>query len=447
MILYGVGARLFPWCRSSTLSELPLRGRFPSGLVSGTAFVATKLLPMSLAILALATSALATSALGAGLPVRVTPVAGEAYAAELEGISGEAISLAVDGQQRSVSKSEISRIEATAPSAVQGPSLSVALANGSRLKCEAVLIDGSQATIQLRRQENLVVPVRGLRWVRFRPPSPTVDDAWLGLLGDDRAEDLLVIRRSTDTIDQVSGVVLGADATTVRFSVGDQEVPAPVAKLEGIVFGSSAAAGDAESAAITVVDTLGSQWSVVSVSLESVADLTDAEREDAALRMEFTDGKQRALRLDQLDSIRFEGNTQLLAAESPVESEYAPLIQLPLPEQSLHRWLGPRVDGDRDLVLRSRSSVTYRIDPKFRSFASRIVPDPSVAAGGGCDVRILVDGEVVWNETILPSDDPRGVELAVGEARRITLEVDYGDGEGRSDAGDVIRFIEPRLLQ
>lgn len=431
MILFGVGARLFPFCRRLSLNCLSLRRLSSSGLW----------LSCAVASIFVASGAFATNSLGAGFPVRVTPVSGEPYAAALEDFSGDQITLAVDGQQRTVARAEISRIERTQPAAIQGPSLSVALANGSRLKCEGLTIAGAQATIQLRRQEDLTVPVRELRWIRFRPPSPTVDDAWLGLLGDQRAEDILVIRRSTDTIDQVSGVVLGADATTVRFSVGDQEVPAPVAKLEGIVFGSSAAAGESEGSAITVADTLGSQWSVISLNIE------DAESEGAALQMEFSDGQKRSLLLEQIDSIRFEGNTQLLAAESPVESEYAPLIQLPLGQDRLLRWLGPRVDGDRDLVLRSRSSVTYRIDPKFRSFASRIAPDRSVAAGGGCDVRILVDGEVVWSETILPADDPRGVELEVGDARRITLEVDYGDGEGRSDAGDVIRFIEPRLLQ
>ncbi|WP_164101344.1 NPCBM/NEW2 domain-containing protein [Candidatus Laterigemmans baculatus] len=400
-----------------------------------------------MAIFLLAIPTLAGSAMAAGLAVRVTPVAGEPYAAELEAITAETLTLLVAGESKSVPRAEITRIEATEPAAIQGPTVSVGLADGSRLKAEGFRIEGSEATLELRRQEPLEVPVRGLRWVRFRPPSPTIDNAWLGLLGDDRAEDMLVIRRSAETIDQVNGVVIGADATTVRFSVGDQEVPAPVARLEGIVFGGSAAAGEAESSGITVVDTLGSQWAVRSLTLASVANLSAAERAEGVLEMEILDGQQRSLRLDQLDSIRFEGNTQLLAAESPVESQYTPLVQLPIDQPRLLRWLGPRVEGDRDLILRSRSSVTYRVDPKFGAFATRIAPDASVAAGGGCDVRILVDGEVVWNETVLPSDAPRGVELDLGSARRVTLEVDYGDGEGRSDAGDVIRFIEPRLLQ
>lgn len=371
----------------------------------------------------------------AGLQVRVTPVAGEPYQAELQSVTAEGVQVAVGGDERTVPFSELSRIDRSKPSAARGPAISVGMADGSRLKAEQVTIAGSSATLALQQQEALTVAVKQLQWIRFRPPSPAVDDAWLGLLGDPQANDILVIRREGDALDQVSGIVLGVDATNVRFDLGNRELPAPIARLEGIIFGGT---GRPAETAIRVVDVFGSQWAVASIG---------SSPDGESLTLELPGGTRRTLPWEQLESLHFAGNLQLLAAEQPVESRYAPLIELPVAEAKLAAWLGPRAVEDRDLVLRSRSSVTYRVDPKYSTFATRIAPDASVAAGSGCTVRVLVDGQPEWSETVLPADAPRGVELNLDGARRVTLEVDFGEGEARSDAGDVIRFIEPRLLQ
>lgn len=370
-----------------------------------------------------------------GLPVRITPVSGEPYRAELQNVTADGVQVAVDGNEQTVPFSELSRIDRREPSAIPEPSIGVGLADGSRLRVEGVAIEGSSATLTLRQQEPLTVPVKQLQWIRFRPPSPAVDDAWLGLLGDPQANDILVIRREGDALDQVSGIVLGVDATNVRFDLGNRELPAPINRLEGIIFGGT---GRPAETAIRVVDTSGSQWAVA--SLESSGD-------GKSLELELPSGVRRTLPWEQVESLHFAGNLQLLAAEQPVESRYDPLIELPVAAEKLAAWLGPRADGQRDLVLRSRSSVTYRVDPKHSTFATRIAPDGSVAAGSGCTVRVLADGQPAWSETVLPADAPRGVELNLNGVRRVTLEVDYGEGEARSDAGDVIRFIEPRLLQ
>lgn len=371
----------------------------------------------------------------AGIEVRVTPAAGEPYRAQLQGVSGEGVKLSVDGDDRAVPFNELIRVDRSEPAGGRSPAISVGLADGSRLKAEGVAIEQSEATLQLPRQEDLTVPVKQLQWIRFRPPSPAVDDAWLGLLGDPQANDVLVIRRSGNSLDQASGIVVGIDEANVRFDLGNRELPAPISRLEGIVFGGT---GRPAESAIRIIDTSGSEWAVASLESSS---------EGEGLTMELPSGQRRELPWEQLGSLRFEGNAQILAAEQPSESDYAPLIELPLPDDKLAAWLGPKSDRDRDLVLRSRSSVTYRVDPKFNTFASRIAPDSSVAAGSGCVVRVLIDGRPVWSETVLPADQPRGVELNLDGARRVTLEVDYGEGEARSDAGDVIRFIEPRLLQ
>ncbi len=369
-------------------------------------------------------------------PVQVTPISGQPYSAELLTVSSDSVQLKVLETERSVPLTELSRLERSENDSTVGPTITIGLTNGSRLKGEAVSIEKTAVTIRMRRQEPFGVPLKQVAWIRYRSATPTVDDAWLGMIGQESANDRLVVPRSATSIDQMPGVVLSANETKVEFELsGKNVVPAPVDKLVGVIFGGTK---EVSAGNMIVTDTLGSEWVATAVNLPLGAD---------NLSMTLPDQTERKLSLNQLQSIRYLGNASWLAAEAPADKSFSPLVELPLDKKLLDTWFGPTSVNARDIVLRSRSKISFRVEPKHKIFATRLIPDPSVTAGTGADVRIYLDDQVVWNETILPTDSVRGIEISLGNARRLTLEVDFGEGDARGDTGDVIRFVEPRLMQ
>jgi hypothetical protein len=371
----------------------------------------------------------------ATLPVRVTPLTGEPYSAELLGVSDGRLQLRVDGEERLVATEELSRVKRQTLGDIVGPKSSAGLTDGSRLQIESVSIEGDQATLSLKDQPSFTLPLKRLAWVRFRAPSPEVNDAWLGMLGEAQANDRLVIRRDGAVIDQVAGVIKSADPTKVEFDLGGDSIPAPVNRLEGLIIGGTTVASDRGSA---VVDSYGSVWAVKSLLSGNSPD---------TFQFELGDGQRRSIDLQQLDELRFADNSLALAKTEPVERTYEPLIASRVDAQLLSAWLGVRVIEDAHLVLRGGSSVTYRLDPDYETLTARIAPDPSVSSGTGALVQILLDDAVVWKETVLPADATRGIEIPLNGSRRVTFKVDFGTGEARGDAGDVIRFLQPRLVQ
>lgn len=371
----------------------------------------------------------------AALPVQVTPASGDAFAANLVGFQDGTLQLEVSGERRSLSLEQLSRLERTEDPDIPAPTMSAALRGGTRLKIEGLRISGETATLLMRRQPSLEIPLKQLDWVRFRQASAGTDPEWLGIVGQQQVDDILVIRRSADAIDQAPGIVTGADADKVEFDLGGSIIPAPVAKLEGIVFANRS---PQEASGTTVTDVMGSVWAI-----ESLASGT----EQGTVMMTLTNSVRRELKLDQIRSIQFADGATFAASLEPVTSDYTPLVKTSLDQALLKKWLGPNSDNDRDLVLRSRSSVTFRVDPEWSKFVALVVPDRRVEAGSGAVVRVRLGDETAWEQTIVPGDPAKGIELDVGNVSRVTLEVDFGDEAARGDAGDVIRFIEPRFLK
>ena len=151
------------------------------------------------------------------LPVRVQPVEGESYSAEVVEIDGDEVQVRVAGDVRTIAVEALSSIARQEQINVIPPVASVGLVDGSRLFVDSISIADDTATLKLPAQDPLAISVRKLAWVRFRAPNPAVDDAWLGLLGQPQTNDLIVIRRAGNVLDQVGGVVLSANDERVEF--------------------------------------------------------------------------------------------------------------------------------------------------------------------------------------------------------------------------------------
>jgi len=371
--------------------------------------------------------------LASAIQVRVTTVDGVTSDVDLVRVTDLGIQIDSGGNPMTLAFDDLLSVTRTDPPSITSPTMRVELVSGSRVAVSGVTSDGDTATLVLREQEPLNVPIKEIRWLRFRGSSPTVDPQWLGMVDKPRTTDVLVVRRTGDSLDEVEGIVKSMTAKAVTIDLDGEDLPAPIDKLEGVLFANSSR--DAKQGKLLIEDTTGSRWKATSIT---------AGKDDSLL-ISLAEGVTHQLPLSQLRMIESTGSVQFLAPEMPAESSFEANAKIGLNNQLANQWFGAKSDDDRDIVLHADSFVEYRLDGQFSTILGTVLFDPSVAAGGNCSMKVLLDGKVVWDQTFDVSDSkPRGYELPIGSSKRVRFEVkSAGDG----DLGDTLRVRQPRLVK
>lgn len=368
----------------------------------------------------------------AALPVDVTTNAGVSVAGDLTSIDDGAVTLNVGGASKTIAAEDVQVIQPRDVASSTGPTYRVTLVDGSKVAAEDVSVNGGKLTIELRDQPTITVGIKSVRAIRFRAAAQSTDADWLGLIDRPSRGDVMVIRRGTDTLDPIAGVVNAIANAKVNFDLDGDTVDAPIAKLEGVLFGGTDAVAD--NADIRVDDTLGSSWSVDSLAYDSSSD---------ELTMQLSSDLTHSIPITQVRVIRFAGGMTLVASESPAEQSSSTFVAINGVDELASAFFGPKPIGDGDLTMNGVSSISYRVEAGFKTLAGTVRRSAGVKRAGNVTARILVDGKVVWDES-LPDAKPRGFELPIDGARRVTLEIDAGqDG----DLGDSVRWVRPRMLK
>lgn len=97
----------------------------------------------------------------------------------------------------------------------------------------------------------------------------------------------------------------------------------------------------------------------------------------------------------------------------------------------------------KGLLVRSRSRIAVDVPEGATAFRTAFeVPPTQLLAN--VDLRILLDDEVAWEQKgVTAAGRAQPVKIEVGEARRLTLEVDYGQG---LDVQDRLLWLDPAFL-
>ncbi len=374
------------------------------------------------------------------IAVRIDTIDGLSKTGTLGGVSAEGINLlGDDSTPQVIALDQILSIQRTNNPPTTPPGSRIGLAGGSRLAIAGVKSEGTGATIKIRGGDELKLPLKMLRWIRFRNPSAAVDPQWLGLIDRPRASDSLVIRRPGDSIDEVAGIVLAISDEGVSFNLDGDTMQAPIAKLEGVVFtttGSDAVApANKAGGSVLVDDIFGSRFVATAMT----------GTDDGAIDLQLGDQLKYRLPLHSISKIELTGSVEFLAMVQPVEAKYVPLINIGISPELSRSWLNPEVRDGRDLVMRSASHIEYRLSEGFQTLVGSVDFDPEVTAGGKSIIKILLDGKSVWEQSLEVTDaSSRGFELPISGARRVRFEIS-GDNDG--DLGDTIRLRQPRITK
>jgi hypothetical protein len=242
----------------------------------------------------------------------------------------------------------------------------------------------------------------------------------------------LVIRRAENRLDPQQGIIESISGGLVGFNLDGAPINAPVDRLEGLVFGGTQSL--VEDTDVRVTDIYGSTWSVIAI---------EPSRGDQPLQMRLSSNVVHELPLYQIDSIRWSGGFSLLADEKPAKQSFQPYFQVNVTGGLLEEFFSPQRVGEADLQMFGGSSVEYRIEAGYELVVGSVRREEHVTSAGIVTVQIALDDKIVWTEELLDGE-PRGFELPVNQARRLTFVVDSGpDG----DLGDTVRIARPRLLK
>ncbi|QDT58606.1 NPCBM/NEW2 domain protein [Stieleria bergensis] len=380
----------------------------------------------------LALSIVFTSSAAHAIDVEVELTSGETLTpCQLESVTSSAIKIS-GAENRTIELKEliaIRRIDVRPFS--QRPKLTAVLADSSEIRMDEVSFDDRNATLNPASKAPLTIPVKSLRSLRLRSGDPVSDPQWLGLLDKEQRGDVMVIRRNNGQLDPVAGVALSLSGETLKFSLSGREIDAPVNKLEGVIFRPPTEAP--KRASVQIEDRNGSRY--YARSLQSNSD-------EGRLSFLLSDDSKVSLPLKNILSIQWSSGQATLASLAAAQSNINPTVPSALDGALMNQWFGAKASG-ADLIAAANWTAEYRVEPGFLTLSGSVQRWQQTEAGGKVFVRISTDGNVQWEQT-LQLDEAKGFRIPIAGAKRLRLEVLDGDD---GDAGDMVRFIKPRLLK
>jgi hypothetical protein len=149
--------------------------------------------------------------------------------------------------------------------------------------------------------------------------------------------------------------------------------------------------------------------------------------------------------------VRLSERTALLSERTPALVDYRPYLdgRQELSTDRSVRGSPLLIRGEEfadGLGLRSRTAVTYDLEPGDRWFESVVGIDDAADGAGSARFRVELDGEIVWTSAELTGRSPpvSVPRIDLQDRRRLTLVVDFGE---RGDVGDLADWCEPLVIR
>ena len=276
------------------------------------------------------------------------------------------------------------------------------------------------------------------------------------------AADTLVVIRGEE-FNAIEGVVKELDQNSVEFAIDEQAAEVPISKLAAITF-FKAGQNDYSAPLATCVlsdtsrirlrnfklvekqfvltaltgDRFNVDWSkvvafefnsTVSVSLTELAPSTNDWK--PLLADSGIVEKLKQLRLARIDQ-SFDGQPLSLEFPRPAAEVEAGKSQMTTRE------------FDSGLAVQGGGRLAWRLGGDYQSLSGMIGFSPRANEFGDVKVRMLVDGDVVFEQELVNKTmiEPAVFEIDLTDRQRMIIEIDYADGRS---IGDVIHLVNLTL--
>ncbi len=366
--------------------------------------------------------------------VSVTDSAGTEVQGTWQAVTAEAVVVGEAGAEKRIPLTELSVLRTgLRPVPLTDVAARVTLVDGSFLPAQEIAPGAKKDALEVTpagAQDKLQLPLKAVRWIRFGNAIGEIADQWQRLIATETPTDLLVVRRASGALDQVSGVVLSIEGKAVQFDMEGQTISAPRERLEGIIFKTTNPKLPASK--FEVADIFGATWRCAKID----------GADGATLKLETPGGVSRTLGLDQIERLAAEGNVAYLATQAPAAVTYEPDFPTPLGKEAIAKWLGPG-PVDRSLRLVAPCRIEYRVPDGFQRFQCSIAVDPEVIASGGCELVVFADAKELARVKIDELDLVRPLAIDLTNQRRLVFELKPAAGGAY---GDWVLLKDARFL-
>lgn len=285
------------------------------------------------------------------------------------------------------------------------------------------------------------IPLENVRGIILtRPAGATLGPRLLNRIFDyDAAQDAVLLGNG-DTLAGEFGS-LNEQSLALETPFGKSAINRP--GVQAIVFNATLAGETqlrGEGALLSLVD--GSRFIVRDVKL--------AEADRLSVRAQF--GAHLEIPLTAVDSLRFLGGcAEYLSDLPPAEYKFEPYFELDWPlvrDRSVSgSFLMLRgVEYPKGLGLHSRSTVTWRLDGKYRRLRATLGIDDAAGGKGSAVFEVLLDGKPAFRSDVLTGTSPAAAleRIDLTGVKLLTLRVDYAT-EG--DIGDHADWCDAVLVK
>jgi hypothetical protein len=259
-----------------------------------------------------------------------------------------------------------------------------------------------------------------------------------GIKFDDALEDVALVKNEGRVVD-VRGTLIGWDDAGVSFRYNGEVRQIDPARLVGLVLVTrefTPADRLEQSFLFTSGDIITGDWIALKDGLATLKTPWNAEL---------------VVPLGELRGIAIKNGRLLYVSDmTPIKAEETPYFDRLLTyrvDQALDG--GPLiVDGttyEKGIAVHSRCVLEYALGGKYEKFRARVGFQQPGGRLGRVAVRVLADGKPLFEDADLRGDQKAAeVDVNVAGAKRLTLEVDYGQGQ---DVGDRVAWADARLLK
>ena len=320
-------------------------------------------------------------------------------------------------------------------------------------KIEATLATGQTVSISKRNVSSIVFP--GDRAAVQKQVDQIKRDASI------TADTLVVIRN--ENFNAIEGIVKKFDQGNVEFAIDDQAATIPTSKLSAITF-FKAGKSDYSAPLATCILSDTSRVKVRGFKLEN-----------KQFALTSLTGDVFSVDFANVVSLEFDSTESVLLTElEPSTNDWKPLLadtgivgklkqlrlarinqsftgqplSLEFPRPVAEFEAGKSSTTTREfgtgIAVQGGGRLAWRLDGDYQSLSGLIGFAPEASEYGSVKVRMLVDGDVVFEQELTKKTmtEPEAFEIDLIDKNRMILEIDYADGRS---IGDMIHLVNLTL--
>jgi hypothetical protein len=319
------------------------------------------------------------------------------------------------------------------------------LTDGTTIQCQKLSGKDNTWSVESESGMSLTAKSSMMGSLQFRNLNKAVREAVNQSSDTPTLTDEMLIVRPGDRVDRISGVILGLDENAVSFSFDGQTIPAPRAKLAGLVWAQPEELTYKPTIRIRTID--GSKWEAI--------DLTFAKSSEnlPLFRWKLRSGIECVCKPDQVASIDFSNAIVRWFAAIPILEAKAfdnPFLSVPVAGRS--SLLAPHFKSqgaeaadepsNKNLLFPVDGEIVARVPDGTTRFRSRIARPDDAKIQDKVLCEVWSNEELLWSNADTSGAAPWVVDVPVIAEKRLRLVV---RSQSRLSAGSMVTWVQPRF--